>query len=301
MPMKKVEYINKISNILTFDVEEWFHILDLPTCPEKTKWIYLESRLEYGLERFLEGISGTETSCTFFILGWVAEHYPRIVKRIASSNNEIAAHGYGHELITKQSPRAFREDIRKAKTVLEDIIGKPITGYRGPGFSITKQNTWVFETILSEGFTYDATLYAGKHGHGGISLIPSVPFRILTPSGPLEEYPVPTITFGPINTAFSGGGYFRLFPEFIINRFIQSFNAKGKPVLSYLHPRDLDPDTPRLSMPINRKIRCYINLSQTFRKLRKIVNQHSFVSISNWRNLFGKSLPTIELSHLGKI
>lgn len=288
----------KIYNIITFDLEEWFHILDLPSLPCLSQWDSLESRVEFGLNKFLEALSESNTSCTFFVLGWIAERYPDLIKRIAMSNHEIASHGFLHELITQQNFESFSADIRKSKSILEDLIGKPVYGYRGPGFSITSENTWAFEAILSEGYTYDSSLFSGHHGHGGIPSVPITPFRIKTPIGKLIEFPIPTVSAGPLNTAFSGGGYFRLFPAFLINRLIRFFNSKGKPVLSYLHPRDLDPDTPKLKMPMIRKFKCYINLKSTYKKLTSTLSKNSFVSIHEWLKCDDYIMPDIELSNM---
>jgi polysaccharide deacetylase family protein (PEP-CTERM system associated) len=287
---------SKKLNIMTFDVEEWFHILDLPEPPGKSEWPKLASRAQVGLEYFIEALEESNTSCTFFVLGWLAEKNPNLVRKICSSNHEIASHGYSHELISQQNPVDFREDLRRSKRIIEDITGREILGYRGPGFSITEKNMWAFEIILGEGFKYDATLYPGRHGHGGIPNCPSVPFIINTKSGLLEEFPVPVVSIGGLGTAFSGGGYFRLFPSFIIHALITLFNWRSKPVLSYLHPRDLDPGAPRLSMPINRRVKCYINLTETPKKLRKMLSQHEFASISHWRSANKTPMAIVDLN-----
>jgi len=151
---------------MTFDLEEWFHILDLPDNPNselRTKTVY---RAEQGLEIFLELIERHHITCTFFVLGWLAERNPGIIRKIDTSRHEIASHGYGHEMITSLKPEEFREDISRAKKILEDLTGREVNGYRGPGFSITEKNMWAFDCISEAGYSYDATLYPGKHVHG---------------------------------------------------------------------------------------------------------------------------------------
>jgi len=273
-----------IKNIMTFDLEEWFHILDLPDNPNselRTKTVY---RAEQGLEIFLELIERHHITCTFFVLGWLAERNPGIIRKIDTSRHEIASHGYGHEMITSLKPEEFREDISRAKKILEDLTGREVNGYRGPGFSITEKNMWAFDCISEAGYSYDATLYPGKHGHGGISGMPIHPFFLVTHNGNrLEEYPVSLMTFGAFRMAFSGGGYFRLLPAFFISACFRLLNAKRIPVCSYFHPRDLDINVPRLPMPAYRRFKCYVNIAKTHGKLTQIMKAHNFCSVNDWR------------------
>jgi polysaccharide deacetylase family protein (PEP-CTERM system associated) len=252
--------------------------------------------VEASLERFLDLLSRHNISCTFFILGWIADKYPNLVRRVSSCGHEIASHGYGHDLIYDLGPERFRQDIRRAKAILEDLIGTEVQGYRGPGFSITRENSWAFDIIAEEGFQYDATLYPGKHGHGGISGLPCSPFVLLTLDGrELEEYPITLIQLKDYRIAFSGGGYFRLFPFFLVSQRIKWFNRQEIPVMSYFHPRDLDSDTPRLPMSWKRKFKCYINVSSCYRKLEKMLSTHPFGSIRNWQGMKNQRLPKVSL------
>jgi polysaccharide deacetylase family protein (PEP-CTERM system associated) len=277
-------------------LEEWFHILDLPISDGGRNWDTLPSRVEAGLERFLDLLSRHDISCTFFILGWVAERYPNLVRRVNSCGHEIASHGYSHELIYDLGPERFRQDIRQAKAILEDLIGNQVRGYRGPGFSITRENAWAFDIIAEEGFQYDATLYPGKHGHGGISGLPCTPFVLLTlGSQELEEYPITLINLRWHRIAFSGGGYFRLFPFFLVSQCIKRLNHRGIPVMSYFHPRDLDPDAPHIRMSWKRRFKCYVNVSSTYRKLEKMLSIYPFGSIRYWQGQRNKELPWVSL------
>jgi polysaccharide deacetylase family protein (PEP-CTERM system associated) len=287
---------SKVANILTFDLEEWFHILDLPEPVRKSEWDSLPSHAEKGLNLFLDLLLENNITCTFFIVGWIAEKHPEIVRKISSFNYEIASHGYYHELIDSLRPDHFREDIGRAKKVLEDITGSEIKGYRGPGFSITHKNQWAFDIIAEEGFQYDSSLFPGHHSHGGISGLPIKPFILHTSNGQrIEEYPVTLINIANFRIAFSGGGYFRLFPGFFISACIKWLNRKNIPVLSYFHPRDLDANLPRLPMPLKRKFKCYINISRSTAKLEKILKSHTFSSISDWRKYSKNSLPLFSI------
>jgi polysaccharide deacetylase family protein (PEP-CTERM system associated) len=273
-----------LKNIMTFDLEEWFHILDLPNAPNYISEKDTIYRAERGLERFLELVDRYRVSCTFFVLGWLAERTPGLLKKIDTSFHEIGSHGYGHELITSLKPSVFRNDIHRAKKSLEDLIGKEIIGYRGPGFSITKNNLWAFDIIAEAGYVYDATLYPGEHGHGGIPGLPVRPFSMVTLNGlRLEEYPMSLLEIGPMRLTFSGGGYFRLLPAFFITSCIRILNGRNIPACSYFHPRDLDPDVPKIPMPAIRRFKCYVNISKTYAKLGNIMKAHTFCSIRDWR------------------
>ena len=272
-------------NLLTFDLEDWFHILDLKDRqPLPSEWHTFTSRLELNTERILAILDERKIHATFFVLGWIADKYPAVVRKIDALGHEVACHGYGHELISGMTRDHFRDDLRRAKGILEDVTGKPVDGYRGPGFSITLENLWAFDIIAEEGFGYDATLYPGEHGHGGVRGLPSEPFRMHTLDGhTMDEFPVTILAFAKFSVAFSGGGYFRLCPLPILTRLISMLNERGKPVMIYLHPRDLDAETPRMSMPFKRRFKCYVNVSGSIKKLKCILDRHAFCAIRDWR------------------
>jgi polysaccharide deacetylase family protein (PEP-CTERM system associated) len=285
-------------NLLSFDLEDWFHILDI-NGPKESDWAALPSNIESNSENILELLSKNKVFATFFVLGWVARRYSAIVKKIDACGHEIACHGFSHDLICDLTPKQFRDDLRKAKHVLEDIVGKPVNGYRGPGFSITRQNLWAFDVIAEEGFTYDATVYPGSHAHGGISGLPTTPFRLATLEGhELEEFPVTVFSVGKHRVAFSGGGYFRLFPFAIITRLMDALNSRGIPVMVYLHPRDLDPLTPRIPMPLKRRFKCYVNLSGSYKKLQVMLGRHTFIPIRSYPEECRKDMSIVSVSDI---
>ena len=284
-------------NLLTFDVEDWFHILDLgDRQPSPADWHSLPSRLEANVESILELVSRSGVHATFFVLGWIADKYPSIIKKLNSFGHEIACHGYGHELISSLTIEQFRDDLRRTRGIIENITGEAVRGYRGPGFSITSGNLWAFDVIAEEGFKYDATLYPGTHGHGGIPGLPSEPFALITPAGhSLKEFPVSMLSIGNYRVAFSGGGYFRICPFFILSRMIRKRNLQGRTVMVYLHPRDLDGQTPRLQMPFKRKFKCYVNVSGASEKLRRILKAYRFSAIRDFLERRGEYLPVTSL------
>jgi polysaccharide deacetylase family protein (PEP-CTERM system associated) len=286
----------KVLNFLTIDFEEWFHILDLPGRTDGVE-IYGASRIEENVDRLLGLFSRQGVLATFFALGVVAEKHPQVLKRVASMGHELASHGYSHELIDRIGPDKFRKDIRRGKAIIEDLVGRKVEGYRGPGFSIMAHNAWAFDIICEEGFTYDATLYPGIHAHGGIPGLPSEPFTLVTLGGHrIEEFPATVLALGRHRVAFSGGGYFRLCPFVMLTRLIAASNRKGVPVMMYLHPRDIDSKTPRLPMSLKRRFKCYVNVSRSFTKLRLVLERHAFGSIRDWPNGQKEKMRVISLS-----
>jgi polysaccharide deacetylase family protein (PEP-CTERM system associated) len=285
-----------MKNIITFDLEEWYHILDIPYPLEYSFGPKISFHTQNSLEKILDLLSIHGVTCTFFVLGKLAENNPEIVSKIHSAHHEIASHGYNHDLITSLNPDQFRSDIRRSKNILEDITGKPVLGYRGPGFSITAKNLWAFDVIAEEGYAYDATTYPGYHGHGGLPGMPVAPFILKTEKGgELEEYPVTLFNLMITKTAFAGGGYFRLFPYILISSFYKLMNRKNIPVTSYFHARDFDPNVPRVPMPIHRRFKCYVNLKKTYPKLAKIIKKYPSCSIRDWKSQ-GATLPTIQIN-----
>ena len=281
-----------IVNVLSFDLEDWFHVLDIPGIKGIDHWSEYEPKIENITNELLNILQMSKTKATFFVLGWVAEKYPKLVKRIHDYGHEIGCHGYAHQLITTLSQKEFREDLLKARDVIGIVTGRQPLSYRGPGFSITLANEWALETIVESGFKYDSTIYPGKHGHGGHQKFSSDPvtIRFKNSDKTLREFPVSvTKVFGK-QMCFSGGGYLRLLPYFIIKKKIVHFNAQENPVMVYLHPRDLDPDTPRLKMPAYRALKCYINLKSTLKKFERLLDNFKFTTLSsfcetyNWNN-----------------
>lgn len=271
-------------NIMTFDLEEWFHILDIPFNPHAHVGPNFSYRFEKGLDLFLELLDRYRITSTFFVLGSLAQRNRHIIRKLDSSRHEIASHGFNHELIYSLHPHQYREDVRNSKKILEDITGKEVQGYRGPGFSITSKNLWAFDVIAEEGYIYDATLFPGKHGHGGIPGMPVYPFLLVTPEGHrIEEYPASLLEIAWMKFAFSGGGYFRLLPPFLLSACYRWLNSKNIPAHNYFHPRDLDPDVPRIPMPFHRRFKCYVNVEKTYSKLESLLKSIPFSSIRDWR------------------
>lgn len=266
-----------LRNALTIDVEEWFHLLDLPSTPEPARWQELPATVERNTHHLLEIFGDAGVRGTFFVLGWVAARYPGLVRDIHAAGHEIASHGDLHELVYVQGAARFEEDLKRARGRLGDLTGEAVLGYRAPGFSITPETPWAFEVIHRVGFRYDASLFPARRGHGGAPGAPAEPHRIPLASGAaLAELPMSVLELGPLRLPFSGGGYLRLFPYALLDRGIARLNARGRPVCLYVHPREIDPDHPRLAMNARRRFKSYVNLESTEPKLRRALGDHRF-------------------------
>jgi len=271
-----------MSNILSIDVEDWFHILEVESAPAAQQWDTLESRVERNFLSLLDEIDDAQASVSCFFLGWVAERYPHLVREASARGHEVASHGYAHQLVYCQSPAEFSEDIKRSKEILEDILGAPVLGYRAPGFSITRDTSWAFDEIAAAGFKYDSSVFPASRGHGGMEGGELAPYWMETNAGPLLEIPVSVIpVLGQRICAF-GGGYLRLAPYAVIDRLSRAVNKSGRPVIYYLHPREIDPDHPRIDMGMLRRFKSYVNLRSTRPKLRRLLRDQDLVTFRDW-------------------
>ncbi len=269
-------------NILSVDVEEWFHILEVEGTPPMDDWVKLESRVERNFERLLERFDVHDVSVTCFFLGWVAEKFPHLVRRAAEAGHEIASHGYAHELVYTQTPAEFRRDVERTRLLLEDLSGTAVAGYRAPGFSITSETLWAFEELVRAGYRYDSSLFPASRGHGGLAGAERAPHTIDTPAGPLLEFPISVAHLMGRRLCFFGGGYLRFFPISMIRKMTRQVNGEGLPVIYYVHPREIDPDHPRLPMSRVRHFKSYVNLSSTMKKLDAIMREQPLASFRDW-------------------
>lgn len=265
-------------NALTFDVEEYFHVENLRDMAPRELWDIFERRVERNVDRILALLADRGVRATFFVLGWVAEREPAVVRRIAAAGHEIGSHGYGHELIYKLGPRRFREDVRRARAATEDLTGEPVVGYRAPTWSVTKESLWALDILRDEGFVYDSSVFPVVHDRYGIPDAPAHPHRIPAgrPGGGLFEFPPLTLRILGQNLPVGGGGYLRLFPARLIEHAIRSMNAKGHPAAIYLHPWELDPGQPRLLAPLLSHFRHYNGLGRCEAKLARIIGGFRF-------------------------
>jgi polysaccharide deacetylase family protein (PEP-CTERM system associated) len=266
-----------VKNVLSIDVEDWFHILEVDSTPDIDGWIRMESRVEKNFFNMLDAFDNSGVKVTCFFLGWIAEKLPRLAKEADERGHEIACHGYSHQLIYTQTRKEFAEDIGKAKKLLEDITGKRVLGYRAPGFSIIESTRWAFDELCNAGYLYDSSIFPATRGHGGIANAKIHPHKVRSENGEIIEFPITVITLIGKKICLFGGGYLRLFPYFIIRYFSKAVNKEGRPVIFYIHPREIDPEHPRLPMGIYRRFKSYVNLHTTFSKVKRLINDEEVV------------------------
>ena len=268
---------------LTFDVEEHFQVSAFWTAERRREWDTLESRVERNTMRIAEILSARSTKATFFVLGWVAERHPQLVKELAQGGHEIASHGYGHELVSNQTPAEFRQDVRRSKAILENLIGTRVVGYRAPSFSLT---SWAIEILVQEGFLYDSSINGRfRSARTGESCRPSTScVPINTPSGVLREIAPSTITTLGVRLPVGGGGYFRLLPYNATRMLLKRLESQGSQLVIYLHPWELDPDQPRMKGSLISRTRHYLNLDKTEAALRQLLDDFEFGPIAELAN-----------------
>ena len=275
-------------NILTFDIEEWFHILNNPSTDNESSWGTFEYRLESNLERILSLLDNSNNLATFFCLGWVARKYPSIIERIALEGHEIGSHSNAHQLIYRHDRKFFKNDLEISIKSLEDIIGTKVKAYRAPGFSLVSETIWAFEELTLQGIEYDCSVFLGNHSHGGrIKEFGMKPSIINVNGKIIKEFPINSVKFISKEVAFSGGGYFRFLPYPLIKSLMQ----RSEYIMTYFHPRDFDSLQPVISdLSAFRKFKSYYGLKGAFSKAEKFVNDFDFISLShadkivNWSN-----------------
>ncbi len=259
-----------MKNLLSIDLEDWYHFIGDPAVPDYEKWGDCESRVEAVTDQLLEIVDGY--SITFFVLGFIAKQHPRLIKKIAALGHEVACHGYKHEFVFQIGPDAFRRDISNTRKRLEDLSGRPCIGYRAPGFSIRKQDLWALDIIREEGFFYDSSIFPALRTAGGVAGFDPFPQVMHRDAGTLVEIPVSTSKLLGVTTAFCGGGFFRFFPESYIHHHIKKINKQGQPAVVYIHPRDIDPHQPRMELKFFNRFMYYYGLNKAKSKFTHLVN-----------------------------
>ena len=253
---------------MTFDIEEHFHVSAFDSPMRRRHWNQFESRVQGTTERLLDILVKENVQATFFVLGWVAERHPELVRRIAKMGHEVASLGYAHELISAQTPQQFREDVRKAKTVLENILAQPVLGYRAPSFTITEETSWALRILVEEGYFYDSSV--SKSGADGSC------HCLSTDAGTLWEILPSTVQIAGVRMSVAGDGSFRLLPYGLLLRSLKRVETDGHPLVMCLRSWELDPEQPRMSGPLFSRFRHYVNLHKTEDRLIHLLNEFSF-------------------------
>ncbi len=264
-------------NILTFDIEDWYNC-DFIT--SDFNWDKYEVRIYEGIERILQELETRNLKATFFCLGWIAEKRPNVIRWIHAQGHHIGCHSYQHDLSFRFNREGFRQDTEKSKKLIEDLIGVSINAFRAPGFSITERNVWALEVLAELDFKYDCSLFPAAHDYGGFaSFGKAEPAILKLPNGAqLKEFPINIKHILGKNIVFSGGGFFRFFPYWLIK-----YWALNSPYLmTYLHTRDFDPGQPMInSLPLSRKFKSYVGLKTSFAKFQKMLNDFDFVCVED--------------------
>jgi len=266
-----------VQNIITVDLEEWFHVCGLEDRIPQSSWPALEPRVVEGTDRILRIFSRSGVTATFFVLGYIAQRHPDLIRRIQDSGHEIASHGYAHQRVYGLTPGRFRDDVRKASGLISDITKKPVKGFRAPEWSIRDDSLWALDILIEEGFLYDASMtplpIIGNPRYA------RVPVRLQRPRGSLWEFP-PLVAATPcVNLPLGGSWGLRIFPYRMLSSAMQKMNARGKPAVVYLHPRELDPECPRVRLPLYRSLALYAGGQAVEGKLLRLLGEFRFTSI----------------------
>ena len=269
-------------SILTVDVEDWFHILDLPSAPGLSDWDVLPSRVEKNFSRLLDIFDEQQVKVTCFFLGWIAERHKEMVRDAFRRGHEIASHGHRHSLVYEMTPGDFARDASDSRKLLEDISGSPVLGYRSPGFSITEKTPWFFDKLLEAGYAYDSSIFPALRQHGGQKAAGCAPYLVSGMPSPFVEFPITVAKVLGTRVCFFGGGYLRLFPYWIVKMMAGRVHRQGRPVIFYVHPREIDPDQPRMKMGPVRRFKSYVNLGTMEPKLLKIVRDFDLTTFRDY-------------------
>jgi polysaccharide deacetylase family protein (PEP-CTERM system associated) len=266
-------------NVLTFDLEEWFHLLNNPSTDNESSWGNFEYRLRENLDRILAMLNDSDNIATFFCLGWVARKYPHIIKEIDSLGHEIGSHSNAHQLIHRYDRDFFSNDLEISIKSLEDITGKKVISYRAPGFSLVPETLWVFDELSKQGIEFDCSIFLGNHSHGGrIKAFGTNPSIVNIDGRKIKEFPINSFKFLFKEVAFSGGGYFRFLPYQVIKRLMY----RSGYIMTYFHPRDFDNGQPIIEdLSYYKLFKSYYGLKSSFLKAEKFLNEFDFVTLSH--------------------
>lgn len=269
-----------VLNALSVDVEDYFQVSGFAERIAPSQWSAFEPRVERNTQRLLELFERNRVRATFFVLGWIAERFPALVRRIADAGHEIACHGYSHRLIYNQYPAHFHTETRRARQLLEDITGAPVHGYRAASYSITRRSLWALDILAREGFTYDSSVVPAPHDRYGIPGSNPQPHVLSTDHGDLVEFPPTTMRFMGTRIPIGGGGYFRLYPYRFTAWALRRANRLAGPFMFYLHPWEIDPDQPRIRAHPNAYVRHYLNLHKCEARIEQLIDDFRFGPVS---------------------
>ncbi len=258
------------------DVEEYFQVANFDSPARRERWSSHEARVDFATRRLLDTLAAKDARATFFVLGWIAERHPGLVRAIAAAGHEVASHGYAHELLTEMTPDRFRADVRSAKHVLEDLIGAPVHGYRAPSLTITKSTQWALPILVEEGYAYDSSIIPVLHDRYGMPGSCPWPHERETVAGKIWEIPPSTALLGGVRIPVCGGGYLRQYPFPFFRWLLRRIASAGRPIVLFVHPWEVDPEQPRLDGSLANRIRHYRNLGRTADRVERLLGEFDF-------------------------
>ncbi len=272
-----------MKNVFTIDVEDYYQVQAFADVVDKGGWDKYESRVENNTRRLLDLLDTHSVKGTFFVLGWVAQRHPGLIREIADRGHEIASHGMSHTLVYTQTREVFRAETRHSKALIEDICQRPIIGYRAATYSITQRSLWALDILHEEGFKYDSSIFPMRHDKYGIPDAHPYPHTLRTPAGySLVEFPISVSRFGKFKLPVAGGGYFRLFPYALTKWGLEQINQAGHEFVFYLHPWEVDPKQPRIhNASALSRFRHYLNLACTQPRLDRLLRDFSFTTMQD--------------------
>ena len=286
------------AHIFTVDVEEYFQVHAFEAHVAPGDWEELPSRVEHSVHEILDILAAHETAGTFFVLGWIADKHPHVVRRIADDGHEIASHGWSHRRLTELDRAQVREELRSSKARLEDLTGKAVVGFRAPGFSLTPGLEWVFDVLLEEGYVYDSSLFPIRRPAYGYPGVLSRPHLISRDAGTLLELPLSTLNWQGIRFPAAGGGYFRQLPYDVTRRALRQSGERGVPAMFYLHPWEIDLQQPRLSVPLLTRVRHYGGLAKVRGRLEQLLSEFDFTSVERRFEITGAEFTGDSLAYV---
>lgn len=269
-------------SIFSIDVEDWFNLSGTGQEPPPSQWDHLESRLEKNFRDLLELLAHGGGTATCFFVGYFARRFPHLVREAVVAGHEIASHGYFHRLVYEMSPAAFQEDALASRKLLEDISGGPVRGFRAPAFSVGERTPWFFDRLAEAGYRYDSSIFPARHQTGGLASSRLDPHEVPTSAGVIAELPVTVMPMLGTRLCFFGGGYLRLFPYPVIRTMGRRALNERRPIVFYIHPREIDPDHPRMPLSRRRRFTCYVNLRSTRPKIERILRDFHVTSFERY-------------------
>ena len=279
----------EIVNAFTVDVEDYFQVSGFERDIPRTAWGSFECRVVDSTQRLLELLSRNNVRGTFFILGWIAARYPRLVREIQQAGHELGSHSYWHRLIYDLSPQEFRQDLRDSIAAISDAAGVAVTSFRAPSFSITARSLWALELLAECGIRVDSSIFPLRHDRYGMPEAATGIHALETPAGTICEFPPTVASLFNMNLPAAGGGYFRMYPWSVMRQLLNQVQRQGRPLMFYVHPWEVDPEQPRLSAgSAMGRFRHYLNLATTLPKLERLLGAYRFgtmsESIASWES-----------------